>query len=75
VMTILAIPVALRQGRNASMAQSAGVGIGMAFIYLAVFGIGRSLGHSGALPILLAAWLPNLVFALSGAYLMVTLRQ
>jgi lipopolysaccharide export system permease protein len=75
VLTILAVPLTLRQHREASMARGAAVGVGAAFAYLAFFAISRSLGHSETLPVLLAAWLPNIVFGLVGAYLLVTLRQ
>jgi len=75
VLTLLAIPLTLRQPKEAAMARSAAMGVGVAFAYLAFFAISRSLGHSQTLPIILAAWLPNIVFSLSGAYLLVTLRQ
>jgi len=75
VLTILVIPLTLRQGREASMAKGVAVGVGAAFAYLAFFAISRSLGHSETLPIVLAAWLPNIVFGLAGTYLLVTLRQ
>ena len=35
-------------------------GVAVAFAYLVVVGISRSLGQSGALPILIAVWLPNI---------------
>ena len=75
VLTLLAIPLTLRQSREASMARSVGLGVAVVFIYLVFFGLSRSLGQAGTLPVVLAAWLPNLVFGLSGAYLLVTLRQ
>lgn len=75
VLTLLAIPLTLRQPKETGMARSAAIGVGMAFAYLAFFAVSRSLGHSQTLPIALAAWLPNIVFTLSGAYLLVTLRQ
>ncbi len=75
VLTLLAIPLTLRQPHEASMARGVGLGVAVAFVYLVFFGLSRSLGHSGTLPVVLAAWLPNLIFALSGAYLLATLRQ
>ena len=57
------------------MARSVGMGVAVTFIYLVFFGLSRSLGQAGTLPVILAAGLPNLVFGLSGAYLLVTLRQ
>ena len=75
VLILIAIPLTLRQNREAVMARGAAIGVGVAFAYLAFFAISRSLGHSQTLPIVLAAWLPNIVFSLTGAYLLVTLRQ
>jgi len=75
VLTVLAVPLTLRLNREASMAQGVGLGIGVAFVYLVFFGLSRSLGHSGNMPIFMAAWLPNIVFTLTGLYLLVSLRQ
>ena len=75
VLILISIPLTLRQNREAVMARGAAIGVGVAFAYLAFFAISRSLGHSQTLPIVLAAWLPNIVFGLAGAYLLVTLRQ
>ncbi len=75
VLILIAIPLTLRQNRETVMAKGAAIGVGVAFAYLAFFAISRSLGHSQTLPIVLAAWLPNIVFSLTGAYMLVTLRQ
>jgi lipopolysaccharide export system permease protein len=75
VLILIAIPLTLRQNRESVMARGAAIGVGVAFAYLAFFAISRSLGHSQTLPIILAAWLPNIIFSLTGAYLLVTLRQ
>ncbi len=75
VLILIAIPLTLRQNREEVMSRGAAIGVGVAFAYLAIFAISRSLGHSQNLPIVLAAWLPNIIFSLTGAYLLVTLRQ
>lgn len=75
VLTLLAIPLTLRQNPESGMARAVAIGVGVAFAYLAFFAVSRSLGHSETLPVFLAAWLPSIVFSLSGAYLLVTLRQ
>jgi lipopolysaccharide export system permease protein len=51
----------------------AGVGFGLSiiivFAYYVVMSICRALGQAGNLPALIAAWLPNIVFLLFGAFL------
>jgi lipopolysaccharide export system permease protein len=68
LMVLLAVPFALRRRLGAGMALSFGVAmlIGFGYWVLAAFCI--SLGHSAALPPLIAGWLPNAIFALIGLY-------
>lgn len=75
VLTLLAIPLALRQAREASLAQAIGLGVAVTFAYIVIFGLARSLGLSGTLPVFLAGWLPTIIFTLAGTYLLVNLRQ
>jgi lipopolysaccharide export system permease protein len=60
--------------------QSAAVGFGLsvviAFVYYAFMRTGQALGHNGALPPYLAAWLGDLVFGgVGGAMLMSAQRR
>lgn len=54
--------------------QSAAVGFGLsvaiAFLYYAFMRTGQALGHQGALPPYLAAWLGDLVFAAVGVFML-----
>lgn len=54
--------------------QSAAVGFGLsvaiAFLYYAFMRTGQALGHQGALPPYLAAWLGDLVFGVVGAFML-----
>ena len=68
IMVLIGIPVPLIQARlRTPLAVSMGMGIG--FLYMLTFGFSRSLGLSGVLPPVLAAWFSNLVFLLLGIYL------
>ena len=71
IMALLAIPFALRTGRQGGVA----LGIGIAVILAAVFWIALSamisLGNTGALPPLVAAWSAQVVFLALGAVLLV----
>lgn len=69
VMAILAVPFALSMGRRGSLAGIA-VAIGVAIAYFVVDGIFEAMGNVNMLPALLAAWSPDLVFALAGGYLL-----
>lgn len=61
LMVLLAIPFALRHGPGGGMALSFGLTMLIGFGYWFVLAFSVSLGHSGALPPLVAAWFPNLI--------------
>ncbi len=69
VMAILAVPFALSMGRSGSLAGIA-VAIGVAILYWVVAGTFEAMGDVNMLPALLAAWSPDLLFALAGSYLL-----
>ena len=69
VMAVLAVPFALSMGRRGSLAGIA-VAIGVAIAYFVVDGTFEAMGSVNILPPLLAAWSPDLVFALAGGYLL-----
>jgi lipopolysaccharide export system permease protein len=64
LMVLLAIPFALKRQMSGSVSLSFGIAmlIGFGYWVLAAFCI--SLGHSGALPSWISAWLPNAIFLL-----------
>ncbi len=69
VMAVLAIPFALSMGKRGSLTGIAAA-IGLAIAYLLVTQTFEALGNVNFLPTLLAAWSPDLLFALAGAYLL-----
>ena len=69
VMAILAIPFALSTGKKGSLA-GIGTAIGVAIAYWVVAGIFENLGNVNSLPAVLAAWSPDLLFAMAGGYLL-----
>ena len=68
IMMLIGMPVPLIQNRVRTPL-SVSIGMGICFLYMLLFGFSRSLGLSGVLPPLLAAWLANMVFFLLGIYL------
>jgi len=68
VMAILAVPFALSAGRKGALTGVA-ISIGVAVIYWTVSSLFEAMGNLSQLPPALAAWSPDLIFALAGGYL------
>jgi LPS export ABC transporter permease LptG len=68
VMAILAIPFALTTARRGALTGVA-VAVGIAVAYTIVSSLFEAMGNLSQLPPLLAAWSPDLIFALVGGYL------
>jgi len=73
IMTLLAVPFASTIGRSGAMG-GVGVGIAIAISYWALLSLFGALGTGGALPPVLAAWAPNLLFGAGAFYLLMTVR-
>jgi LPS export ABC transporter permease LptG/LPS export ABC transporter permease LptF len=69
VMAILAVPFAVTMGKRRGLAGIA-TAIGVAISYWVVAGLFSSMGNIATLPPLLAAWSPDLLFGITGAYLL-----
>jgi len=68
VMAMLAIPFSLHAGRRGTVAGVA-TAVGIAAVYWTVSGLFEAMGNISELPPLLAAWSPDLIFALLGGYM------
>ncbi len=66
VLAFVAIPIAGRLRRHPSIAAIVGVGASVGFLYWVILGLCRSLGETGALPPLMAAWAANAIYVLLG---------
>lgn len=73
IMTLLAVPFASTIGRSGAMG-GVGIGIALAISYWTLISIFAALGAGGALPPMLAAWAPNLLFGAAALYLLLTVR-
>lgn len=69
VMAILAIPFALSMGKKGSLAGIA-TAIGLAITYWVISLLFESMGNINVLPAVLAAWTPDLLFGITGVYLL-----
>ncbi len=69
VLAFVSIPIAGRLRRHPSTAAIVGVGAAVGFLYWVILGLATSLGQTGTLPPLPAAWSANVVYALLGVAL------
>ena len=69
IMAVLAVPFALTMGKRGSLAGIA-VAIGVAIAYTVVSRTFEAMGNVNLLPAFLAAWSPDVIFALAGGYLL-----
>jgi lipopolysaccharide export system permease protein len=75
VMVVVGLPLGFWREKGGSPALGICLGLAVSFLYLIAMELARSLGYAGLLPPPLAAWLPNAVFILFGAWLFSYLRQ
>jgi lipopolysaccharide export LptBFGC system permease protein LptF len=68
VMAVLAVPFALSTGKRGTVAGVA-TAIGIAVVYFIAAGLFEAMGNANQLPPVLAAWSPDVLFALAGGYL------
>jgi LPS export ABC transporter permease LptG len=69
VMAILAVPFALSMGKRGSLV-GISTAIGLAIAYWVVAGLFEAMGNVNTLPPVLAAWSPDVLFGIAGAYLL-----
>ena len=75
IMAILGIPIGLRKEKGAGLALALAFCILLSFAYLLVFSLTLELGKAERLPPFWAAWLGNVIFALVGTYLFLSVRH
>ncbi|HRT61342.1 MAG TPA: LPS export ABC transporter permease LptG [Syntrophales bacterium] len=68
-VVMVGIAFSMRPERSGGVAQGIGIGLIIGFSYWILFAFCLSLGRSGTLPPMLAAWTPNLLFGSLSAYL------
>jgi len=73
VMLLLGLPFAFRIGRRGSL-YGIGVAILLVVVYWATLATFQALGSETILPPVLAAWAPNVMYGLLGAYLLLYVR-
>lgn len=74
IVVLIGTSLAIRV-RRGGLAISFGLAVFISFVYYAIIRTGQALGHSGALPPFLGAWLGNLVFGGLGIELLRRARR
>ena len=72
-MAVLAIPFSLSTAKRGAIAGVA-TAVGIAVVYWTVSGLFEAMGNISQLPPVLAAWSPDLIFALLGGYMILKVR-
>lgn len=74
IMVLLGIPFALRNSRSGGIAMGIGASIAIGFAYFVFNAVLLSYGRSGVLTPVVAAWGANVLFAMSGIWLAMTVK-
>jgi lipopolysaccharide export system permease protein len=74
IVVVIGTALALRV-RRGGLAVSFGLSVFISFIYYAFIRTGQALGHKGALPPLLAAWIGNIFFGVLAVELLRRARR
>ena len=74
IIVLFGIPFALRAGRHGGLALGVTISFVIGFGYWGFFQLCLVLGHGGALPPFIAAWIANFIFAVLGLYLLLHVR-
>ena len=74
ILLTIGIPLALRVKKGGTPL-AVSIGMAVAFLYVLVLGVARSLGFGGILPPLFSAWLANLLFLFLGIYMMIHMER
>lgn len=73
VIILFAAPLANSSPRGGA-AYGVGVSLGITIVYLMLFRVAGAAGSSGAIPPVVAAWIPNVVFAVAAAFMVTRVR-
>jgi lipopolysaccharide export system permease protein len=74
IMIFIGVSFSLRSERSGGIMQSVGLGIFIGFSYFSVHALSMSLGLSGRIPAILAAWGANILFSAIAAILFYRVR-
>jgi LPS export ABC transporter permease LptG len=73
VVLLIGLPFGFMSGRRGAL-YGVGVALVLVIVFFAAAAFFTALGSAGYLPPVVAAWAPSLLFAVAGAYLLLTIR-
>ncbi len=73
VVSLIGIPFALTTGSKGALS-GIGLSIGIAIVYWSLSSLFEAMGNLNQLPPIVAAWSPDVLFGLGGAYLLLRVR-
>ncbi len=74
ILVVIGISFSLRSERSGGLTQSMGVGIVIGFSYWFVYAFSMSLGRSGTIPPLAAAWAADVIFGTAAVALLLRVK-
>jgi len=74
ILAVIGVSFSLRSERSGGVAQGIGAGLIIGFSYWLVYAFGMSLGRSGILTPIVAAWFANIVFTVAAMILIPRIR-
>ncbi|HOO90137.1 MAG TPA: LPS export ABC transporter permease LptG [Syntrophales bacterium] len=74
ILAILGVSFSLKSERSGGIAQSIGAGIIIGFSYWIVFAFTISLGHSGTIPPVIAAWAANFILGIAALIMFIRVK-
>jgi lipopolysaccharide export system permease protein len=75
ILAVIGISFSLRSERSGGVAQGIGAGLVIGFSYWLVYAFGMSLGRSGTLPPIAAAWLANVLLGTASVWLLLRVKS
>ncbi len=74
ILAVIGISFSLHSERSGNIASGIGAGLVIGFSYWLVFAFGMSLGRSGTLPPIIAAWFGNIIFGGVSLWLLLRIK-
>ena len=75
VFALIGTPLGLHRGIGQAISRGVGMSLIMALAYWILFSVCVALGYGQIIPPLISAWLPNILFALAGSWLLLQANQ
>lgn len=75
LMVMISIPFSIHKVRGGGAAKGFAFAVAIAFVYWMLASVGDSLGRSGALPPLVAAWFANMFFAAASVFVLFRIQR